>query len=361
MRRSSRRSLGRRNLTPSALVLLASLVLGTVLTGAPAARVGTARQTTTPPTISGMFNQGSTLTASSGTWSFTPTSITYQWQRCDSDGSNCNDLRGATASTYTLVTADVTHTVVVIVTASNINLVNDAMSDPSAIIDSTNGPVNPVRPAISGTAQVGQNLSVSNGTWIPAASTFSYQWQFCAGDGSDCLNIPGATKSIFHITSDAISHTLRTLVAAQTAGGDIATVPSNTTGKVPGAGTTNTSTTTTTATVTATTPTTTAATGLLATTLLVLALRRGGARIYASFRVCAGPVGPVTITERDTKGKARAQTRRFTVNVTTCANVSHDWPLLARFRSAGRFVVTAQARDQTGALSKPISRSLVFH
>ena len=39
---------------------------------------------------------GRTLTADDGTWSgTTPVDFTYQWQRCDADGTNCVDITGA--------------------------------------------------------------------------------------------------------------------------------------------------------------------------------------------------------------------------------------------------------------------------
>ena len=369
MRRSPSKT--RSRVSYSAKVLPLALVVVGALPASAAARTATAAQNNTPPTISGSFRQGSALTASNGTWSFTPSSFTYQWQRCDSDGGNCSDLRGATAGTYTLTAGDVTHTVVVMVVASNAFTVNDATSDPTPIVASTTPPANDVQPAITGTAQIGQTLSVSNGVWIPAAASVSYQWQLCGSDGSDCLNITGATKPSFQITRDHALHTFRALVTAQTAGGETATMFSNTTGKVPPPpGTQQTKPVTTTATTTttgspatttpSTTTTTTTATPRRPPTLIVLALRRTGVRVHASFRVCASPAGVIAITERESKGKAQPQTRRFSVNVATCSNLSRDWPLLARFRGPGQLVVTMQARDRAGAVSRSVSRSLVL-
>src|SRR5581483_5241242 len=199
------------------LPLLALAVVAAALPAASSARVGAALQNNTPPTISGSLHQGSTLTASNGTWSFTPDTFAYQWQRCDSDGSNCNDIRGATSATYTLAAADVSHTLAVDVTASNTFTVNDATSDPTDVVASANGPGADVQPAISGNAQIGQTLSVSTGSWNPPASSFAYQWQLCGGDGSDCLNVSGANKSTFAVTADDAAHTVRALVTAQTA------------------------------------------------------------------------------------------------------------------------------------------------
>ena len=73
---------------------------------------------TVPPTITGTPVQGQILTASTGTFSMTPT-YTYAWQRCDAAGAACADIVGATAPTYVVATEDVATTLRVTVTATN--------------------------------------------------------------------------------------------------------------------------------------------------------------------------------------------------------------------------------------------------
>ena len=69
---------------------------------------------TVAPAVTGNAWTGQVLTCSTGTWTGSPTpSYTYQWTR---DGSN---IVGETASTYTVVSGDVTHAVVCVVTATN--------------------------------------------------------------------------------------------------------------------------------------------------------------------------------------------------------------------------------------------------
>ncbi|MGE5275014.1 MAG: S8 family serine peptidase, partial [Verrucomicrobiota bacterium] len=74
---------------------------------------------TAQPAISGSAVVGQTLQASTGTWTNSPTSYGYQWQRCDSSGANCPAISGATLSSYLVVSADVGSTLRVEVTASN--------------------------------------------------------------------------------------------------------------------------------------------------------------------------------------------------------------------------------------------------
>ena len=71
------------------------------------------------PSISGSAVEGKTLTASTGTWSESPTSFGYQWEDCSSLGESCVAVAGATTSSYTLRAADVGDTMRVVVTATN--------------------------------------------------------------------------------------------------------------------------------------------------------------------------------------------------------------------------------------------------
>jgi hypothetical protein len=64
------------------------------------------------PAITGTPTVGQTLTASTGTWSGSPT-FTRQWKR------NGVNIAGATAATYLLVVGDATTTITVTVTATN--------------------------------------------------------------------------------------------------------------------------------------------------------------------------------------------------------------------------------------------------
>ena len=93
-------------------------ITGSLATSAATAVVTTvAPVNTSPPTVSGLAQQGQTLTADPGSWSGTaPISYTYQWQRCS---PGCVNISGATNSTYLVAAADVGATLRVAVTGSN--------------------------------------------------------------------------------------------------------------------------------------------------------------------------------------------------------------------------------------------------
>jgi len=87
---------------------------------------------TSPPTISGILQEGNTLTAGSGTWNGSePMTFAFQWQRCDSSGANCADIADASAQSYPLTQGDVGTMLKVAVTATNVEGSATATSAPS--------------------------------------------------------------------------------------------------------------------------------------------------------------------------------------------------------------------------------------
>ncbi|HEX6131232.1 MAG TPA: hypothetical protein VF044_05845 [Actinomycetota bacterium] len=90
---------------------------------------------TSPPTISGTAREGETLTAGNGTWTGTPPiAYTYEWVRCERNGTGCAAIGGATSRTYLLKQQDVGNTVRVRVTASNNDGSATAQSAQTAVV-----------------------------------------------------------------------------------------------------------------------------------------------------------------------------------------------------------------------------------
>ncbi len=81
-------------------------------------------------------------------------------------------------------------------------------------------PVNTAAPTISGSPQVGQTLTATNGTWTSDSSvTYSYQWTSCDAQGNSCANITGATASTYAVKATDNGHSLRVAVSAKNATG----------------------------------------------------------------------------------------------------------------------------------------------
>jgi hypothetical protein len=150
------------------------------------------------PAIGGTAQEGQTLTASTGTWSGSPT-YAYQWEECDSSGENCLPISGATASTYTLPTGYAGRTVVVEVTATNNAGSTSATSDQSAVIAAaaSTAPVNTSVPTVSGAAVVGQTLTATPGSWTGTAPiTYAYAWSDGTTGPSDTLAAGDAGQTV---------------------------------------------------------------------------------------------------------------------------------------------------------------------
>ena len=87
-------------------------------------------------------------------------------------------------------------------------------------IDGGNPPVNSVAPALSGTAQEGQTLTCSTGTWS-GSPTYTYQWK---RDGN---NITSATNSTYTLVTADVGTSIKCTVTATNFTGS-ATADSNT-------------------------------------------------------------------------------------------------------------------------------------
>jgi hypothetical protein len=189
----------------------------TAATGGTTTTIASARpKQTAAPVVTGSAVAGALLTGTSGAWSGSGTiSYTYQWYRCDAAGAHCGAIHGATAATYKLAAQDVTHTMGLTVNA------RDSAGKASAYA-SLVGPVAAAgasliataQPAVSGTGASGKPVSVTSGTWSPAATAYSYAWQRCNANGRICVPIAGATLGTYTVVAADSGHQLLAIVQA---------------------------------------------------------------------------------------------------------------------------------------------------
>ena len=173
-----------------------------------------APRNTTPPTVSGVPSVGQTLTSTTGTWVGSPSSFSYQWQRCDPVGANCASISGATGQSYSLVAADVGATLRVSVTARSATGAATATSAPTGVVSASGAPTSTSLPTISGVAQIGQTLTAGTGSWTGSPTGFAFQWQRCNSSGTGCVDMPGATSGTYVVASADLGATIRVVVTA---------------------------------------------------------------------------------------------------------------------------------------------------
>jgi hypothetical protein len=187
----------------------------TFLVAAAAPTLQTAPRISDTTSGSSSVHQGDTLSVANGTWSRPPDRSSYQWLDCDSSGATCTAIQNATNSTYVTGPSDTGHTIQVQETP---HYGPTALAAATALIGA---PVNSSSdpPTISGTAQQGQTLTASPGTWSPAPTSFKYQWQDCDSGGHGCTAIPSATGQTYTLAAGDVGDKIVVLVTATNAGG----------------------------------------------------------------------------------------------------------------------------------------------
>jgi hypothetical protein len=161
---------------------------------------------TAPPAVSGNPVVGGTLTCSTGTWSNSPTSYTYEWQL---EGQS---IAGAIESTYKVPTADAGKKLLCVVTAINASGKTPAKSQEVSVavpvVPPVVAPVNTSPPVVTGTVGVGHTLSCSPGIWSGSPSIFEYLWN------RDNTPIAGAISSTYLVALADVGHRLTCAVTA---------------------------------------------------------------------------------------------------------------------------------------------------
>jgi len=156
------------------------------------------------PIVTGTVRVNETLTAVRGKWTV-GAAFSYSWLR---DGKT---IASATASTYTLTTADLGKSIQVKVTGtkqgfaatSKTSVKTGKVGAGRLVVSGT---------TVSGTPRVGETLTVTTGTGSPVTPTFSYQWY------ANGKPIAKATKSTYLLTGTSADKLISVGVTAAKTG-----------------------------------------------------------------------------------------------------------------------------------------------
>lgn len=189
----------------------------------------------TPPSVSWSTlysapKVGVSISATVGTWTGSGNTYTFQWKKCASATSSCATISGATFSFFTPTVNEYGFVMRVMVTATNSSGARTVESGaiPAVTADK---PSFHNSPPISGINQVGQLLSVGNGTWTGTFPlTYTYEWRRCDPQGTltSCVAIPGATKTTYTLTAQDNGVALRAYVTATNIAGSTTSVSNHT-------------------------------------------------------------------------------------------------------------------------------------
>lgn len=138
------------------------------------------------PTVSGTVRVGSKVTAKPGTWA-SGTTFVYRWY------ASGQAIPDATNVSYTPTAGVKGKTLTVKVTGTKTGYATTTRTSSGVTVGA--GVFGAATPRITGQVRTGATVSVSRGTWTPAASSYRYQWRV------DGVAIRGATGSQYTIPS----------------------------------------------------------------------------------------------------------------------------------------------------------------
>jgi hypothetical protein len=170
----------------------------------------------TPPSTPGAFNASvAGPTAVAVGWTASSDNVGVRAYELSRDGGVLASVTG-TSYTDNGVAAGSSHaySIVAVDAAGN----RSAAATAQVALPPPGAPVNTVAPAISGSPQNGQTLTVTTGSWS-SATTFGYQWQRCDSTGAGCASIAGTGASTYVVAAADVGSTLRAVVTATNAGG----------------------------------------------------------------------------------------------------------------------------------------------
>jgi hypothetical protein len=175
-----------------------------------------------PPTLTGTAAQGQTLTGTLGSWGGSPTGYTRQWRRCNSAGTACVDIAGATGTSYALTGADVTTRIRCRVTATN--AIGSTSADSAATVAVQGSPIPLVSFSISPTSVGGGGTSVGTVTLASAAPNGGSAVSLTSADPS-VADVPpsvtvsfGQTRANFSVTTYPVLADTPVLLSATSGG-----------------------------------------------------------------------------------------------------------------------------------------------
>lgn len=171
--------------------------------------------TATAPTVSGVVRVGMPVTVVTGSWD-PSASFKYQWYRVSGTGKS-TAIRGATRATYKPTSTDKGKALKVRVKGYRAGYVTTTRY--SGLTGVVQPPMVGATPKITGTRAVDQALTVSEGTWAPAApaTALSYQW-YAKSPSGKVSKISGATSRTYQVNGRYAGYKLKVAVVGTASG-----------------------------------------------------------------------------------------------------------------------------------------------